>query len=135
MKIEITKIPDINKNINKAKENLGNKVIENISPLLDEFYVSKSNESKKLNQKLKDLRKQVIYKKNSLEEKMKDLSKKKKIKTILEKISKLITAGLAYDPSFKNEVIVLLKVLDNLSTDKLNFHLKEITSMINKRFS
>ena len=135
MKIEITKIPDINKNINKAKEDLGNRVIENISPLLDEFYISKSNESKKLNKKLKDLRKKVIEKKNILEEKLIDLNRKKKMKAILEKISKLITAGLAYDPSFKNEVIVLLKVLDNLSNDKLDFHLKDITSMINKRFS
>ena len=135
MKIVVTKIPDINKNIDKAKEDLGSRIIENISPLLDEFYVSRLNESTELNKQLKDLRKQVIDKKNLLEEKLKDLNRKKKVKAILEKISKLITAGLAYDPSFKNEVIVLLKVLDNLTNTKLDFHLKDITSMINKRFS
>ncbi len=135
MNITITQVPDINRNIDQAKEELGSRIIENISPLLDEFYVSKLNESRELTEELKSLRKKVIGKKDQLQERILELDRKKKVRKILEKVSKLTSVGLAYDTSFKNEVIVLLKVLDSLPNNKLDFHLKDITQMINKRFS
>ena len=63
------------------------------------------------------------------------LDRKKKVKQILGKVSTLINAGLGYDNSFRNEVIVLLKVIDNLPDKKLDFHLRDITTLIKKRFS
>jgi len=134
MKITVTNIPDISKNINQAKADLGNRVIENISPLLDEFYVSKQSEYTELKNTLNSLRQDVLEKKTMLENHISQLEKKRKIKQLLEKISRLVTAGLGYDSSFRNEVIVLLKVLDNLPEQKLEFHLRDVTKTISKRF-
>jgi len=134
MKIKITNIPDISKNLDQAKADLGNRVIENISPLLDEYYVSKKHQLTEMKHSLKAVRKDVIEKKNLLENLIKTLEKKKKIKLLLERISRLVTAGLGYDSSFRNETIVLLKVLDNLPEQKLDFHLKDVQATISKRF-
>ena len=134
MKIKITSIPDISTNIDQAKADLGNRVIENISPLLDEYYVSKRESLNEIRNTLKAVRADVLEKKSSLEDLIAQLEKKKKIKLILEKVSRLVTAGLGYDSSFRNEVIVLLKVLDNLPEQKLDFHLKDVTATISKRF-
>jgi len=134
MKITVTNIPDISKNIDQAKADLGNRVIENISPLLDEFYVGKQSEYTELKGSLNSLRQDVLEKKTMLEDLISQLEKKKKVKQLLEKISRLVTAGLGYDSSFRNEVIVLLKVLDNLPEQKLEFHLRDVTKTISKRF-
>lgn len=134
MKIKRTNIPDISKNVDQAKADLGNRVIKNISPLLDEYYIAKRNDLLELKNTLKLVRKDVIGKKDLLENLIKTLEKKKKIKAILEKVSRLITAGLGYDSSFRNETIVLLKVLDNLPEQKLDFHLKDVQATISKRF-
>ena len=134
MKISITNIPDISKNVDQAKADLGNRVIDNISPLLDEYYVAKKESLSESRSHLKEVRKQVLDKKTLLEELIKELEQKKKVKAILEKISRLVTAGLGYDSSFRNETIVLLKVLDNLPEQKLDFHLKDVTATLRKRF-
>ena len=135
MNITVTSIPDINRNLETAKTDLGERVFKGISPLLDEFYVGKINEITNLKTDFKNIRKEVIDKKELLEGKLSSLEKKKKVKKLLEKISKLITAGLAYDSSFKNEAIVLLKVIDNLPDEKLDFHMQDITKTISSRFS
>ena len=134
MKITLTNIPDISKNVDQAKADLGNRVIENISPLLDEYYVAKRESLFDTRNTLKSIRKDVLEKKGQLEELIKQLEKKKKVKAILEKVSRLVTAGLGYDSSFRNETIVLLKVLDNLPEQKLDFHLKDVTATLSKRF-
>jgi len=61
------------------------------------------------------------------------LNRKKKVKSLLDKISKLVSAGFAYDSNFKNEIIILLKVVDKLSIEKLDFHLNSLNTMVNKR--
>jgi len=134
MKITQTNVPDINRNIDQAKVDLGNRVIENISPLLDEYYVSKRESLIESRNSLKEKRALVLEKKHQLEELIKQLEKKKKVKLILDKVSRLVTAGLGYDSSFKNETIILLKVLDNLPEQKLDFHLKDISTTLRKRF-
>ena len=134
MNITYTDIPDININPDIAKADLGNKVVEGISPLLNEYYLGKSTEVNELKIQLKNVRKEVLNKKNQLQKQMQLLERKKKVKQLLGKVSTLINAGLGYDNSFRNEVIILLKVIDNLSDTKLDFHLKDITTLIKKRF-
>jgi len=73
--------------------------------------------------------------KHKMKSQLQELENKKKVKKILDKVSRLISAGLGYDSKFRNEIIVLLKVIDNLSDEKLDFHLNDISTLINKRFS
>jgi len=42
--------------------------------------------------------------------------------------------GIVNEGQTKQETIILLKIIDKLSTDKLNFHLKETMNTISKRF-
>jgi len=135
MKIIETKYPDIDKdNIEQATSALGNRIVENISPILDEYYQGKSGQLKELVLEFQGLAKKVIVKKDLMETLMAKMGRMKKIKKLLDKASRLISSGFAYDSSFRNEMIVLLKVIDNLPNDKLDYHLNEITKMINRRF-
>lgn len=136
MKLSVTQYPDIDKtNVEQSKQNLGSRIIENISPLLDEYYQGKSGELKDLAIEYQSINKRVQEKKSQMENLMVKLGRMKKIKKLLDKASRLISSGFGYDSSFRNEMIVLLKVLDNLPDDKLDYHLNEITKIINKRFN
>lgn len=135
MNIVITKYPDIDKgNIEQSTNELGKRIIENISPLLDEYYQGKSGELKDTVLEYKGLSKKIQFKKTQMENLIIKLNKLKKTKKLLDKISRLISSGFGHDSSFRNEMIVLLKVIDNLPNEKLDYHLNEITKMINKRF-
>jgi len=135
MKIIETKYPDIDKdNIEQATSALGNRIIENISPILDEYYQGKSGQLKDLVLEFQQLSKKVLTKKELMENLMVKMGRMKKVKKLLDKASRLISSGFAHDSSFRNEMIVLLKVIDNLPNDKLDYHLNEITKMINRRF-
>ena len=135
MKIIETKYPDIDKgNIEQATFALGQRITENISPILDEYYQGKSGELKDTILEFQGLSKKVLAKKEEMEKLMVKMGRMKKIKLLLDKASRLISSGFGYDSSFRNEMIVLLKVLDNLPNDKLDYHLQEITKMINRRF-
>lgn len=135
MNIIVTKYPDIDKgNTNQATTELGKRIIENISPLLDEYYKGKSGELTDASLEFQGLSKKVQLKKTQMENLVVKLRRLKKAKKLLDKISRLISSGFGHDSSFRNEMIVLLKVMDNLPNDKLDYHLNEITKMINKRF-
>jgi len=136
MKISVTEYPDIDKtNVEFSKQDLGARIIENISPLLDEYYQGKTGELKDLALEYQGVSKRVQEKKRQMENLMAKLGRMKKVKKLLDKASRLISSGFGYDSSFRNEMIVLLKVLDNLPDDKLDYHLNEITKIINKRFN
>ena len=135
MNITMTSIPDVSQHLDSAKTDLGNLIVKGISPVLDEVYISKISETKTLKVKYKKLRSQVNDMKVKLKNQLQELENKKKVKKILDKVSRLISAGLGYDSKFRNEIIVLLKVIDNLPDEKLDFHLNDISTLINKRFS
>jgi hypothetical protein len=61
--------------------------------------------------------------------------RKKKVTKLLDRIEKLITSGLVYDGTLKHETIVLLKIVDKLEEDKLDYHLHATLQTISKRFS
>ena len=135
MNIIMTSIPDVSQYLDSAKTDLGNLIVKGISPVLDEVYISKISETKNVKIKYKKLRSQVNEMKHKMKSQLQELENKKKVKKILDKVSRLISAGLGYDSKFRNEIIVLLKVIDNLSDEKLDFHLNDISTLINKRFS
>lgn len=136
MKIIRTQIPDITKeNIDQSKLKLANNIIQNIFPLFDEVHESKIEELKKSMEELKTKKSQVTESKDLLQQHINEYNKKKKAKKLVQRISKLIVSGLVLDGTLKNETVVLLKIIDKLTDEKLDYHLSETLRTINKRFS
>ena len=136
MNIVETAYPDIvPSNIEASKVELSNKIIKNVYPLFDEVHINKVSENKDLKKELEDKKSQVKEEKEKLEEMLKDYNKKKKVKKLLERLSKLVSSGLVYDNNLKMETIVLLKIINKLSEEKLDEQLSNAMRTINKRFS
>ena len=135
MNIVETEIPDVTiENIDKAKLDLSDRVIKSVYPIIDEIYNDNLSKVKDLNKKLESKKKEVLEAKTSLEVMMNDFNRKKKVKKLVERISKLVSSGLVHYGSLRNETIVLLKVVEDLSDNKLDYHLNRMMETISKRF-
>lgn len=135
MRIIETGICDIEfENIDKSKINLSNKIIKNVFPLIEDIKYSKSENLNSLKYELDRKTKKVKSEKDELDKLMLRYQKQKKVKKLLERISKIINAGLTDSGSYRREITILLKVIDTLSNDKLDYHLSETLKTINKRF-
>jgi len=129
-------IPDIVKeNLDSSKIDLANKIINGVYPLLDEVFVDKEGKIDSLKARLKMKTDQVKINKKNLESMMVQLKKEKIKEKLLGRVSKLVASGLAYQGTIRNETIVLLKIIDSLSEEKLNQHLQQTMTTISKRFA
>lgn len=136
MKIVETSIPDIHiKNIDKSKLHLAEKIVEGIHPLLDEVYREKAKQLEELKDGYKVLRQRIHKEKQKLEQLMVEHRRKKRIKSLVERISKLVSTGLVHEGAMRSQMVVLLKIVDKLSEEKLNRQLREITNMVSKRLA
>ena len=135
MNIVETNIPDVDVyNISKSKVELANRIIQGIYPLFDEIYSEKVNDLDGLRQILSNKRLKIKDKKEEIETLYEVYKRKGKIKKLLNRISKLSKSGLMYDGSLKSETLMLLKVIESLNNEKLDFHLSETMKTIKKRF-
>jgi len=136
MIIENTKIPDVViENIDISKMILADNIISNIYPLFDDMYSESLNSTKSLETQYKNKKIQVKKNKIKLEVLMLELTRVKKVLKLLDRIGKLINSGLVYDGSLKHETVILLKIINKLSNDKLDFHLRNTLKTISKRFA
>ena len=136
MKISITNIPDVNvENLDLAKVELANKVIRKFYPIVDKVYNDKQLKIKKLKLVIQKNKVKINREKSEAEKLLSEYKRKGKIKTLLERISKLVYSGLINEASAKKEMISILKNVDNLSDEKLNLYLNETLKILDKRFS
>ena len=136
MIIEETRIPNvIPDNIDRSKTVLAENIIANVYPLFNEVYTSRVDEIVLFKKQLKQKKQTVHAHKITLEKMMIDYKKKKKVAKLLDRIEKLISSGLVYDGTLKHETVILLKIASKLSSDKLDYHLKDTLRTISKRFS
>ena len=136
MNIIETRIPDVHKdNISQSKVVLADNIIRNIYPLFDEIFSTKVEQVNKLKVVLESKQVQVLESKRNLEQGIKNYKKKQKESKLLDRINKLVSSGLIYDGNLKHEMIILLKIIHNLSEEKLNYHLSNTLKIISKRFS
>ncbi len=134
MKITKTGIPDIVKeNIDQSKVELSEKIIENIYPLFDDIFNDKVSQVKRLEKELIEKKKLILGNKSRLESMIIDKSKKKKVMKLIDRIDKLVSSGLL-EGSAKKENIILLKMVDRLDDEKLNFHLKNTMKIITSKY-
>ena len=136
MIIEETAIPNvIPETIDLSKKVLAENIIQNVYPLFSEVYESKVESVENLKRDLEQKRDIVLAQKNELQEIMDDYKRKKKVTKLLDRIEKLVTSGLIYDGALKHETRILLKVINKLSNEKLDFHLRKTLQIISKRFA
>lgn len=136
MIIQETNIPNvISENIDQSKQVLANNIIKSVYPLFDEVYNSKVSGIDKLQTDLKEKKKIVLEEKSELEILMNEYKRQKKIAKLLERVERLITSGLVYDGALNHETKILLKIIMNLSMEKLDYHLRNTLQTISKRFS
>jgi len=135
MIIEETNVPDISiKNIKKSKVDLANDVISMSYPLLNKEYISELKIVRELNKKVKEEKEKVLSYKKIIQEKYIELKKKKKEQVLLDRVRKLVSSGiLSKDITLKNEMVVLLKIIDTLPSNKLDLYLNETLNIISKR--
>lgn len=135
MNIIETKIPDVtSEEINQSKIILADSIIRDVYPLFDEVYSAKVNELNKLKNQMKNKRLKLKEQKNSIEHRIGEYKKTKKVSKLLEKIERLIEYGITYDGTMKHETVILLKIIDKLPSDKVDFQLRKTSQIINKRF-
>jgi DNA helicase IV len=136
MIITQTQFPDITEsNLDESKITLANNIIKNVYPLFDDVYTEKVSQLKKLKVMYESRKNKVNENKTNLEVMLKKYDQKKKVSKLLTRLEKLVDSGLVYDGHLKSETIVLLKIIDKLSDEKLDHHLSETLKIIGKRFS
>ncbi len=136
MNITETKIPDVTKhNISNNKENIADNIIQNVYPLFDEIYNAKMEQVIQLRNKIKTGKTKILSEKETMQQLMIAYKKEKKVTKVLERIEKLVQAGLTHDGTMKNETVILLKIIDKLPEEKLNLQLSKTMQILNKRFS
>jgi len=136
MNIIETTIPDVTiENIQENKVLIADNIIKNVYPLFDEVYQAKLEKVIKLRNKVKDGKLKMKEEKNTMEKLIHTYKKEKQIAKILERINKLISAGLTYDPSLKHETVILLKIIDKLPKEKLEQQFSKVSQLLSKRFA
>jgi hypothetical protein len=135
MRIIETKIPDFE--IEKSDENkigLANKVLQFISPILDEVYTEKVNIFKTFKKEYQNKKQIVLNEKNNLGLLVKSIEKKKKEKKLLDNFNQLFSLKIITLHT-KNEIINILNTIDEIANDKLDFYIRESDKIINRRIN
>jgi hypothetical protein len=136
MKSEETNVPDVSiTNLSEAKVILADNIIKYVYPLFDDVYIQKLDEIKNLETILESKKVQVKQEKEQLEKLLTIHNHKIKITNLLGRIQKLVEAGLVYDGTLRNDTVLLLKVIDKLSEEKVNYHIQQTIKLISTRFS
>jgi len=136
MNIIKTKIPDVTiQNLDESKIVLANNIVKNVYPLFEDIYSESCEQANDLESKMKKQSIEIRERKQSIERLAFEYKKRKKVSKALSRVSKLIDSGLIYDGSLKHETIVLLKVIDKLSNEKLDEQISQLVKFLNKRFT
>lgn len=136
MKIIETDLYDIPPDsIDQTKVELADSIIQSIYPLFDEIYLDFVKKEKNIQTSIKEKRDFLQSEKTVIEDLIKKYNKKKKVRKLLERISSAIDSGLSNDSSIKNQIIVILRIIDKLSEEKLDHHLNESIQVLSKRFA
>ncbi|MCF7927440.1 MAG: hypothetical protein K9L74_07720 [Candidatus Izimaplasma sp.] len=134
--ISETTVPDITKNnIDRSKQNLAESIIEQTYPLFDELYLQKEKEYNDIEDNISITHKNLLDKKQELEELMNEVKRKRKVNKLLKRIEKIIFSGITFETSLKHETIILLKTIDKMSDERLDYNLNRTMKIISKRFA
>jgi len=136
MNIIETNVPDVTvDNIQTSKTILADNIIKNVYPLFDGVYTEKLEAVSNLKLQIKNRKQHLRAEKESMEQLVVEYKRMKKMAKLLDRLDQLVESGLIYDGTMKHETVILLKILDKLSPEKLDQQLAKTVQIINKRFS
>jgi len=130
MKIAETCILDISEDVAKEKVALANDVIKLVGPILREDFLLRSKRIREVKKEIVSVKKQLQETKNALETIAKEYKRRKKVREVLQWIEKLPLKSVS--KSLRNELVVLLKVVETMSEDKLDRYLARTRSFATK---
>lgn len=134
MKITELAIPDIiNDNIDKSKNDLANKVIYSLIPLIQPQILKKIKELKSLQKLVKEKTKLISDEKKILKELQIEYDRIKNINLLLNRVEQLLNLGL--DNTLRSEMINMLRKINDLPKEKIDFYLDETLRIITRKFS
>lgn len=126
MKIVETDILDVTReNLDYQKIEFSNKILRFIRPLLEESYFKSLSEVKQLKSEISVRKESIKKEKEDLSKIVSDYSRNKKISILLEHIMNLVNIRVP-EGSTKRELVVLLKVVEKLSDEKIDSFTKRL---------
>jgi hypothetical protein len=133
MKITETTVPDVTeKNIDQRKVELADIVTSSFGSLLGDMHEKKSKEEEDLTSKIEVNKERITNEKVEVQSLIDDYEKEKKVKKALEAVSKVDPVKLEYNRSLKSEIVVFLRIIEKLSSEKISSYLQDITKVSNK---
>jgi len=132
MKISFSEIVDIvEETSDKTKVFFADNIVRVMTPILDEYYSEKIERVASVRQEIKDLKTRAQSKKEKMSEMLSQHKKLTKIAKLLSRIDKIISSGLTYG-STKRELVIILKILDKLSEEKLDVQMNNMMAILSK---
>ena len=135
MKIIETNIPDIQKEfIDERKIIVANKILQIITPLIKNVSKKKKDEIIKVKQDFENKQTLTSIEKESIVSIYESYEQEKEKLVLLNKIETLIGKGASKDPSMRNELIVMLKTISNISKESIIRYKKQVDKYLTSRF-
>lgn len=136
MRMIETSIPDVtDSNIDQQKVLLSDRILSLVTPLLDRVVSKRVEEKKSLVSEFENNQKKISKEKSELERLTRIYEKEKKIKNIFDTISGIDFVKFEYNKSLKNEVVVLLRIIEKLPEEKFSSYLQDILKISSKTIS
>jgi len=132
MKIASSEIVDVlEEDPDRTKVYFAENIVRIMSPILDEYYNEKIERVTSVRQEMKDLKTRAQSKKEDMTGMLSQHKKLTKTAKLLSRIDKIISSGLTYG-STKRELVIILKILDKLSEEKLEVQMNNMMAILSK---
>ena len=129
--LESVDVSPLNSEINKI--NLADKIISTIKPFIDKNLNETEKSVDNINRKVIFKQNEVSTKKEKIIKDSEQIKRQEKISQLLKNIEKLVELKVTDNTSFKNELLILLKIIPKLNIEKLDKHINKTAMIIKKR--
>jgi hypothetical protein len=132
MKVVKSEIVDVlEEEPDRTKVYFAENIVRIMAPILDEYYNEKIEKVSSVKQEMKDLKTRVQSEKEKISQMLSQHKKLTKTAKLLSRIDKIISSGLTYG-STKRELVIILKILDKLSEEKLDIQMNNMMAILSK---
>jgi len=129
-------IPDSTvKDIDEYKTRFADDIVSAMIPFVNKEVSEKLENLKKLRKNVKRKSNQIILLKKQIDSTRRVLDRKRKVKILLDRASKLVALKALDDDNVKREMTVMLKIIDDLPEEKIDFYVSEMMRIITNKFS
>jgi hypothetical protein len=136
MKITPLEILDIQiESIDEFRVKFADEIITSILPYISKNISEKVVQLKKIRKQIKKKRNNALSLKKRVDNLKKLLDRKRKIKLLLDRASKLIELKAVDDNDVKREIIVMLEMIEELPSEKIDYFVGEMMRIIMNKFS